>query len=113
MQSTGVQSIKSLLAASGVNMTGWSLSSATGVSADGSVIVGFGTDPSSNTEAWRPASTRSPARLIPVSVFYSGPLPGKMHRENAIDPHQYSFKPARFTSLPPPRDACAACPVPH
>ena len=51
-QSTGMQSISALLAASGVNMTGWTLASATGVSADGTVIVGMGTDPSSNQEAW-------------------------------------------------------------
>jgi uncharacterized protein YhjY with autotransporter beta-barrel domain len=52
MQSTGMQSIKGLLSASGVNMTGWSLTQATGVSADGAVVVGYGTDPSSNVEAW-------------------------------------------------------------
>jgi hypothetical protein len=41
-QSTGMQSIKGLLAASDVNTTGWSLTEATGVSAGGSVIVGSG-----------------------------------------------------------------------
>jgi probable HAF family extracellular repeat protein len=52
MQSTGMQSIKGLLTASGVNMTGWNLAHASGVSADGTVIVGYGADPSSNYEAW-------------------------------------------------------------
>jgi hypothetical protein len=33
-------------------MASWSLTAATGVSADGSVIVGYGIDPSSLTEAW-------------------------------------------------------------
>ncbi|HEX3440136.1 MAG TPA: autotransporter domain-containing protein [Pseudolabrys sp.] len=51
-QSTGMESIKGLLSASGVNMTGWSLFRATGVSADGSVIVGDGSGPSNNDEAW-------------------------------------------------------------
>jgi probable HAF family extracellular repeat protein len=49
---TGMQSIQSLLAAAGVNMTGWQLLSARGVSANGSVIVGYGTDPSAQTEGW-------------------------------------------------------------
>ncbi len=49
---TGMKSIGGLLVASGVNMTGWTLTNATGVSADGSVIVGYGQDPSSNEEAW-------------------------------------------------------------
>ena len=49
---TGMQSISSLLTASGVNITGWTLSLANGVSADGTVILGTGTNPSGNTEAW-------------------------------------------------------------
>jgi uncharacterized protein YhjY with autotransporter beta-barrel domain len=47
-----MQSLKNLLVASGVNMTGWTLSDATGVSANGTVIVGYGTDPANNTEGW-------------------------------------------------------------
>jgi probable HAF family extracellular repeat protein len=50
--STGMQSVQVLLITSGVNMTGWTLTSANGVSADGSVIVGYGTDPLGTTEAW-------------------------------------------------------------
>jgi probable HAF family extracellular repeat protein len=49
---TGMKSIQGLLTASGVNTTGWQLQAALGVSADGSVIVGNGQDPSSQTEAW-------------------------------------------------------------
>jgi hypothetical protein len=50
MKSTGMQSLKGLLSASGVNMTGWTLAQAA-VSADGSVIVGYGAG-SSTQEAW-------------------------------------------------------------
>ena len=50
MSSTGMRSIRDLLVASGVNMTGWTLDNATGVSADGSVMVGTGTDPSAQNE---------------------------------------------------------------
>lgn len=49
---TGMKSVQSLLAAAGVNVTGWSLEQANGVSADGNVIVGSGTDPNGDGQAW-------------------------------------------------------------
>jgi uncharacterized membrane protein len=48
----GAQKISALLAAEGISTTGWQLTEATGVSADGTVIVGYGTNPSGRTEAW-------------------------------------------------------------
>lgn len=50
--STGMQSIAQVLAASGVSTAGWRLSNATGVSANGTVIVGYGTNPSGVQDAW-------------------------------------------------------------
>jgi len=35
-----------------LKLTGWTLSQATGISADGLTIVGFGNNPSSQNEAW-------------------------------------------------------------
>jgi probable HAF family extracellular repeat protein len=60
---TGMQSIQSLLTASGVNTTGWQLRTANGVSDDGSVIIGYGTNPSGNTEGWLVRCTVSCAFL--------------------------------------------------
>jgi probable HAF family extracellular repeat protein len=37
----------------GLAFSGWELTDARGISADGTVIVGFGTNPDGNTEAWR------------------------------------------------------------
>lgn len=48
----GMQSIRALLVTAGVDMTGWQLTEARGVSASGNSIVGNGTNPSSQTEAW-------------------------------------------------------------
>jgi probable HAF family extracellular repeat protein len=48
----GMQSVASILTAAGVDLTGWTLSIAYGVSADGYTIVGSGTNPDGNTEAW-------------------------------------------------------------
>jgi probable HAF family extracellular repeat protein len=36
----------------GTNLDGWNLGYARGVSADGQVVVGYGTNPNGNTEAW-------------------------------------------------------------
>jgi probable HAF family extracellular repeat protein len=49
----GVESIQKLLTDRGVDTAGWQLWCATGVSADGNVIVGWGTNPKKNWEAWR------------------------------------------------------------
>ncbi len=49
----GVESIRQLLIDHGVDMSGWQLYTATGVSADGTVIVGYGMNPKKNWEAWR------------------------------------------------------------
>lgn len=46
----------------GITTTGWSLTSASGVSADGRTIVGYGQDPSGYTEAWV-ATIPEPASL--------------------------------------------------
>jgi hypothetical protein len=35
-----------------LDLTGWQLSGARGISADGTVIVGFGTNPGGQTEGW-------------------------------------------------------------
>jgi probable HAF family extracellular repeat protein len=40
---TGMQTLSAVLAAAGVDLTGWGLNQATGISADGTVVVGTGT----------------------------------------------------------------------
>jgi hypothetical protein len=39
---TGMRSVRSVLAGAGIDLTGWVLSSATGVSNDGRTVAGFG-----------------------------------------------------------------------
>jgi uncharacterized membrane protein len=48
----GIQSIRDLLSEAGIDMTGWTLQGATGISADGSIIVGGGINPAGKGEAW-------------------------------------------------------------
>ena len=58
-----------LLASYGIDLTGWRLTSANAVSADGLTIAGYGTNPSGNVEAWI-------ARILPVPEPTSGGLLG-------------------------------------
>src|SRR5579872_28216 len=67
----GIQSIQNLLTASGVSLTGWALQNATGVSANGAVIVGYGTDPAGLTEAWIARFTNGGAFITPTIVTQS------------------------------------------
>ena len=48
----GMQSISSILAGSGNDLSGWTLGVANGISDDGQTIIGWGTNPSGFTEAW-------------------------------------------------------------
>ncbi|MHB1033132.1 MAG: PEP-CTERM sorting domain-containing protein [Pirellulales bacterium] len=49
----GMQSLQKVLDETyGLELTGWSLKEATGISADGKTIVGVGTNPLGKTEAW-------------------------------------------------------------
>jgi hypothetical protein len=47
-----MQLIQNVLAADGIEITGWTLEEATGISADGTTIVGYGVDPNGQTQAW-------------------------------------------------------------
>jgi uncharacterized membrane protein len=48
----GMKSVQALLTAKGGSTTGWTLTSAQGVSADGQVVVGSGVDPNGRTQGW-------------------------------------------------------------
>jgi uncharacterized membrane protein len=62
----GMRNLKSVLTTEfGLDLTGWTLAEATGVSADGKVIVGHGVNPQGKREAWRaelPGSGAAQAR---------------------------------------------------
>jgi probable HAF family extracellular repeat protein len=53
MKAGRVESIRQLLVDGGIDMTSWRLWIATDVSADGTIIVGYGMNPNKEWEAWR------------------------------------------------------------
>lgn len=48
----GLRDLRQVLVDAGANLTGWVLTEARGISADGLTIVGTGTDPDLHTQAW-------------------------------------------------------------
>jgi autotransporter-associated beta strand protein/probable HAF family extracellular repeat protein len=68
---TGMQSVYDMLAANGVKFSMWSDMVATGVSADGTVIVGNGRDAAGNYEGW--------IARIPINAFALLDLAGVDH----------------------------------
>ena len=68
--SNGMRSIQDLLTAFGVtNLSGWSLSNASGLSDDGRTVVGTGVNPNGDPEAW--IATR-PAPSVPGDIDGDG-----------------------------------------
>lgn len=52
-EENGLRKLSTLISGLGVDLTGWTLETAEGISADGDVIVGNGINPDGNKEAWR------------------------------------------------------------
>ncbi len=63
----GMQDLQVMLAGLGIDLSGWVLKEATGISADGTVIVGSGTSPSQYSEAWM-ATIPEPTSLAMLAL---------------------------------------------
>ena len=82
---SGLRAVSDILEQDGVDMTGWQLTAATGISAGGSVICGTGINPQSFEEAWVAILVPEPgAFLLGVAALLTlvlcGPRP---HRSRA------------------------------
>lgn len=51
-QASGMRRLADVLTGEGLDLAGWTLTSANGISRDGSTIVGTGIDPTGKTQAW-------------------------------------------------------------
>lgn len=54
---SGIRSVREILIENGVDLTGWTLSTASGISANGNVLVGSGKNPAGKFEGWRASFT--------------------------------------------------------
>ena len=73
----GMRELDQVLTGLGLDLTGWWLENATGISADGRVIVGTGTNPNGYYEAWIatfPEPSAGLPALAPVSLGLLGGL---------------------------------------
>jgi hypothetical protein len=76
----GMRSLREVLVSDfdlGASLAGWTLTAANDISADGQFIVGSGTNPNGNSEAWI-------ARLGPALA-----LPGNFNNDSAVDAADY------------------------
>jgi probable HAF family extracellular repeat protein len=67
----GMQSVQLLLEDAGVDLTDWQLQAATGVSASGVTIVGYGLNPDGNQEGWIARFGDEPGLLDPEAAYQS------------------------------------------
>jgi probable HAF family extracellular repeat protein len=67
----GLQTMQQILTDAGIDLTGWQLKSATGISNNGRKIVGYGTNPDGNTEAWLADLDGSP-EAVPTPALLPG-----------------------------------------
>lgn len=70
----GMLSLRDILVSAGLDMTGWTLTAATGVSDDGLTIVGTGINPLGQTEAWI-ATVPEPTSVALLVLGLAGVVP--------------------------------------
>jgi hypothetical protein len=69
---TGPEHLTDVLTAAGCNFSGWSITGATGISYDGTVLCGEGIDPNGQREAWV-ATVPAPGAAVPFLALTLAP----------------------------------------
>ncbi len=85
-ESMGIQNLRTWLEATyGIDLTGWVLQNATGVSADGMTLVGYGIDPMGDERAWVVRFASCPADFDGDGVVGSADLSQLIGQWGAMD----------------------------
>lgn len=99
----GLRKLSTLVAGLGVDLTGWTLETAEGISADGDVIVGNGTNPAGKKEAWRLTGALAlfvpPEPVIPTVSLALGKVMTFPTEPDNIYQAQYSYNLTNWVSL--------------
>ncbi|MEM1041122.1 MAG: T9SS type A sorting domain-containing protein [Bacteroidota bacterium] len=72
-EADGMRLLQTVLEEQDVDLSGWTLREATGISADGTVIVGYGVNPNGNLEAWRADLSPTARWVAPAAGFFNEP----------------------------------------
>ena len=70
-ETNGMRGLMQVLMDQGIDMTGWSLTEASGVSADGLTIVGYGTNPLGQEEGWIATIVPEPSTALLLGLGLS------------------------------------------
>ena len=70
-ETNGMRGVMQVLMDQGIDMTGWSLTEARGVSADGLTIVGYGTNPLGQEEGWIATIVPEPSTALLLGLGLS------------------------------------------
>ena len=81
-ETNGMRALIQILADQGIDMTGWNLDWASGISADGLTIVGTGTNPLGFTEAWI-ATIPEPSTALLLGIGITGLAASRRQRRLA------------------------------
>jgi probable HAF family extracellular repeat protein len=86
-ESGGMVSLKGLLTSQGVDLTGWTLTEATGISDNGQTIVGYGINPNGQYEAWIATTVPEPSSwALAMSALIGGAVAVAGRRRKARAP---------------------------
>ena len=100
-RTNGIRNLREVLVSEyGLNLNGWKLLSARGISADGQTIVGEGTNPSGQSESWRVSGIPEPSAsllLLSSGIVLVG---RRLHRRPRFHAASSTSAPKPFIRLP-------------
>jgi uncharacterized membrane protein len=93
-RSNGIRNLREVLVSEyGLDLDGWTLLSARGISADGGTIVGEGRNPSGQSESWRVSGIPEPSATVLVLSSGIVLIGGRSHRRPRLPQSRSELSP--------------------